>query len=184
MIYLLRHGQTDWNATRKLQGITDIPLNDNGRQMAIEAGEKYKDIDFTLCFCSPLVRAKETAELFLQGKNVPIIEDERFKEMHFGEYEGMDFLELEKNQTIYELFNEPEKYVAQNGTESFEELFARTSSAIKDIKKLYDIENNHILIVGHGAMCSGIICSCEGIQLSDFWTTLLKNCELYELKNA
>ena len=183
MIYLLRHGQTDWNAIKRLQGITDIPLNDNGRQMAIDAGEKYKDIDFAACFCSPLVRAKETAELFLQGKDVPIIEETRFREMCFGEYEGMEFKELGNNPTIQKLFNEPEQYVAQNGTETFEELFSRTTSAVENIKKLYDIKNNNVLIVGHGAMCSGIICSYEGIQLKDFWTTLLKNCELYELKN-
>lgn len=184
MIYLLRHGQTDWNLIKKLQGITDIPLNDNGRTMALEAGKKYADVLFSYCYTSPLSRAKETAELFLKDKNVPIEEDERLREMCFGKYEGVEFSDLDENHLIRKLFNKPEEYVAEVGMESFEELFERTSSMIKDIKNRHDIKKNNVLIVGHGAMCSGIICSCKGIQLKDFWTTLLKNCELYELENC
>ena len=65
MLYIIRHGKTDWNELHKLQGRTDIPLNENGRQMAREAGQRYKEVHFDICFCSPLVRAKETAELLL-----------------------------------------------------------------------------------------------------------------------
>ncbi|MCR4674821.1 MAG: histidine phosphatase family protein [Lachnospiraceae bacterium] len=182
MIYLLRHGQTDWNIRHKLQGVTDIPLNEKGRQMAIEAGKKYKDKEFVCCYSSPLIRAKETAKLFLEGKNIPIIEDDRLKEMCFGEYEGVENALEDENNPVYTLFNKPEIFTPQNGMESFEELFQRTSSMVEEIKKTYDIEKNNVLIVGHGAMCSGIICSYERVQLKDFWSTLLKNCELYELK--
>ncbi|MCR5545067.1 MAG: histidine phosphatase family protein [Lachnospiraceae bacterium] len=182
MIYLLRHGQTDWNIIHKLQGVTDIPLNDTGRQMAIDAGEKYKEVDFSCCYCSPLMRAKETAELFLEHKNVPIIEDDRLKEMCFGEFEGVENADGDENIPVYKLFHEPEKFQPQKGMESFDELFSRTSSMVEEIKNNHDIEKNNVLIVGHGAMCSGIICTYERVQLKDFWTTLLKNCELYELK--
>ena len=88
MLYIMRHGKTEWNELHKLQGRTDIPLNEEGRQMAKIAGEKYKDINFDVCYCSPLVRAKETAKLVLEGRNVPIIYDERLREMSFGIYEG------------------------------------------------------------------------------------------------
>ena len=54
----MRHGKTDWNAKHKLQGRTDIPLNEEGIQMAEQAKEKYKDVNFDICYCSPLVRAK------------------------------------------------------------------------------------------------------------------------------
>nr|WP_330419241.1 histidine phosphatase family protein [Lachnospira eligens] len=64
MLYIMRHGKTDWNACHKLQGRTDIPLNDEGRMMAAEAGEKYADIHFDECYSSPLARAKETARFF------------------------------------------------------------------------------------------------------------------------
>ena len=62
MLYIMRHGKTDWNAKHKLQGHADIPLNEEGRQMAEKAGEEYDGPVFDVCYCSPLVRAKETAE--------------------------------------------------------------------------------------------------------------------------
>ena len=65
MLYIMRHGKTDWNAKHKLQGRTDIPLNEEGIQMAEQAKEKYKDVNFDICYCSPLVRAKQTAEIVL-----------------------------------------------------------------------------------------------------------------------
>ena len=68
MLYIMRHGKTDWNAKHKLQGRTDIPLNEEGIQMAEQAKEKYKDVNFDICYCSPLVRAKQTAEIILEGR--------------------------------------------------------------------------------------------------------------------
>ena len=59
MLYIMRHGRTDWNAAHKLQGCSDIPLNNEGRQMAEEAHKKYKDLKFDVCYCSPLIRARE-----------------------------------------------------------------------------------------------------------------------------
>lgn len=53
MLYIMRHGKTDWNAMRKLQGRTDIPLNEEGRQMAEHARTEYADIHFDICYCSP-----------------------------------------------------------------------------------------------------------------------------------
>ena len=90
MLYIIRHGKTDWNERHKIQGRTDIPLNDEGRAMAEEAREEYKDVNFDVVFCSPLVRAKETAEILLKGRNLPINIDDRLMEMSFGEYEGIE----------------------------------------------------------------------------------------------
>ena len=75
-LYIMRHGKTDWNEKHKIQGRTDIPLNDEGRKMAAAAAEEYKDIHFDICFCSPLIRAKETAQIFLSARNIPIIYDD------------------------------------------------------------------------------------------------------------
>ena len=88
----MRHGKTDWNLKYKLQGKTDIPLNEEGIKMAREAGERYKDINFDVCYCSPLIRAKETARLLLEGRDIPVIYDDRLMEMGFGEYEGTEYV--------------------------------------------------------------------------------------------
>ena len=88
MLYIMRHGKTEWNELRKLQGQTDIPLNEEGCLMAQAAHDKYINVHFDLCFSSPLKRAAQTAEILLNGRDVPIIADDRLKEMSFGEYEG------------------------------------------------------------------------------------------------
>ena len=90
MLYIMRHGKTDWNALHKLQGRKDIPLNEEGRMMARKAAEEYGNLHFDICYSSPLVRAKETAEIFFADKNVPIYIDERLQEMSFGIYEGIE----------------------------------------------------------------------------------------------
>ena len=56
---------------------THLPLNEEGIQMAEQAKEKYKDVNFDICYCSPLVRAKQTAEIVLEGRNIPIVYDDR-----------------------------------------------------------------------------------------------------------
>ena len=107
MLYIMRHGKTDWNACHKLQGRTDIPLNEEGRMMAAEAGEKYADIHFDECYSSPLARAKETAEIFLKGRGVPVYTDDRLVEMGFGIYEGIENSFAIKDCPINSLFKNP-----------------------------------------------------------------------------
>ena len=73
-LYIVRHGETDWNKARKIQGQSDIPLNAFGRHLARETAKGLADVHFDLCFTSPLSRAKETARIILEGRDVPIIE--------------------------------------------------------------------------------------------------------------
>ena len=86
MLYIMRHGKTEWNKKKKLQGRTDIPLCQEGIEMAEKAREEYKDVHLDICYCSPLIRARKTAGILLEGRNVPIVTDDRLKEMCFGEY--------------------------------------------------------------------------------------------------
>lgn len=78
--------------------------------MAYDAAEKYKDIDFDICYCSPLKRAQETARIFLADRNpaVEIITDNRLHEMCFGDYEGVKNIRQKPECPVYLLFEEPE----------------------------------------------------------------------------
>ena len=70
-IYIIRHGETDWNAQRKLQGQADVPLNEKGRRLAALTAEAMKDISFAEAYSSPLVRAMETAKTILGSRDIP-----------------------------------------------------------------------------------------------------------------
>jgi probable phosphoglycerate mutase len=178
----MRHGKTDWNAQNKLQGRTDIPLNDEGRRMAAEAGKKYADIHFDVCYCSPLVRAKETAEIVLKGRNVPIITDDRLIEMSFGIYEGIDNIYQAVDSPINVLFQQPEKYTASVGNaESLDELYQRTGSFLHEVIEPQVRQGKDILIMGHGAMNSSIVCQVRKMPREEFWSAGIENCKLMRL---
>ena len=87
-IYLIRHGETDWNLEQRLQGATDIPLNENGLELARETAQGLKEVPFDLIYTSPLKRAKQTAEILRGERDIPLIEEPRIREICFGIYEG------------------------------------------------------------------------------------------------
>ena len=92
-MYIIRHGQTPWNARKCLQGRSDVDLNENGIYLAELTGKALRDVTFDMAFTSPLIRAKHTAQCILAGRKVPIIEDERLIEISFGIYEGCCYAE-------------------------------------------------------------------------------------------
>lgn len=182
MLYVIRHGKTDWNRQRKMQGKTDIPLNEEGRVMAEDAHERYKNVHFDICYCSPLARARETAEILLQGRQVPIIFDDRLEEMGFGVAEG-ESADQSEGEPIYNFFKHPERYGLElpEGAESFHDLFARTGEFLREVALPQVEAGKDVLIVGHGAMNSSIVCQVWGLPLEEFWSAGIENCVLKRL---
>lgn len=90
-IYLVRHGETNWNAEKRMQGQTDIPLNDKGEQQATLCGAALKPEDYDVVISSQLQRAKRTAEIINQYLGLPFEVMEDFAERHFGDAEGLTF---------------------------------------------------------------------------------------------
>ena len=182
MLYIIRHGRTDWNDRHKLQGRTDVPLNGEGRRMAEAAREEYRDVHFDICFCSPLIRARETAEILLRGRNVPILTDDRLLEMSFGSYEGLENSFDIPDCPVNVLFFSPEQYVSPpGGAESLDDLFARTGSFLKERVDPLLKEEKDVLIVGHGAMNSSIVCQVRNLPRAKFWNAGIENCRLMRL---
>ena len=181
MLYIMRHGKTEWNKMEKLQGSADIPLNEEGIEAAKAAHDKYTDIKFDVCYCSPLVRAKKTAELFLEGTGTPIIIDDRLKEMSFGEFEGTMGYFNNPECPINNLFVDPVNYVPQGGAESFEHMDERTLSFLNEIAFPLNEEGKNVLIVCHGALGCSVIAHIKKTPLANFWDNLMKNCELVQL---
>ena len=183
MLYIIRHGKTDWNDRHKLQGRTDVPLNAEGRQMAEAAREEYRDVHFDICFCSPLIRARETADILLRGRDIPVIIDNRLAEMSFGTYEGLENSFQIPDCPINVLFHAPENYTSPpGGAESLEELFARTGAFLRERVDPLLTEGKDVLIVGHGAMNSSIVSQVRQLPRAQFWSAGIENCKLMKLE--
>lgn len=179
-LYIMRHGQTDWNIDFKLQGQTDIPLNENGKKMAEMARMNNPINNIDICFCSPLVRAKETADIYLKNQNTLIEYDDRLKEFAFGVNEGTKKPFI-PGSSLDILFKTPEKYIPDNGAESLESLYLRTGEFLEE--KVYPLINSgkNILIVGHGAMNCAIIGRIKNTNIKNFWDNLTDNCVITKL---
>ena len=134
-LYLVRHGITDWNARKKIQGQVDIPLNETGRDLARKTAEGLKDVPFDLCMTSPLCRAKETARIILGSRNVNILDEPRLMEMAFGDYEGKCCSRegWELPEGFHKFFDDPAGYEPPRGGESFADVKKRTGAFLADL---------------------------------------------------
>ena len=140
MIYLIRHGQTDWNVERKIQGQTDIPLNINGKQQAKEAAEEIANLKIDKIISSDLSRAKETAEIINKKVGAEITYDKRLREVNYGDFEGIQIDKFTDKDWV--IFNEtPEKIKG----ESRQQVYDRVKSFIDEIK-----DDENVLVVTHG----------------------------------
>ena len=129
-IYLVRHGETDWNNEKRLQGWADISLNAKGVKEAEEVAEKLKDVHFDDAFCSDLERAEVTAETILKGRDMEVQMDPRLRELGFGPHEGTLYnnARTDESQPLHELFVHPDKYVPEFGGEPLNYLSARAEA--------------------------------------------------------
>ena len=100
-LFLLRHGETDWNKEWRLQGFSDIPLNEKGIEQAKEAALGVKNIKFDAVYASPLDRAVTTASIIGNVPRESIICDERILEADFGPFEGKPYHTLGPKMTLY-----------------------------------------------------------------------------------
>lgn len=172
-LYLIRHGETDYNKQKRNQGQIDIPLNDYGRELAVKTRAGLADIPFSLCLSSPLVRARETAELILAGRDVPIMTDQRIIEVSFGEYEGRcwnpEAWDERMPREFQCFFDEPGKYQAPVDGESLEALKERTGHFLRDICHRKDYADYTILVSTHGAALAGILANIKNLPVERFW---------------
>lgn len=177
-IYLFRHGETDWNKARRLQGQSDIPLNEFGRELAVKTAEALKGVRFDAAFSSPLCRAAETAQIILGDRDIPLVLDNHLKEINFGEGEGVEFAIAKKDPAhpLYPFFHMPERYIPPAGAESLQDVMARGREFLKE--RLLPLEGKcqNVLIVAHGAFIRSLVNPVAGIPMEDFWHIGLANC--------
>lgn len=179
-IYMIRHGETDWNIVKRLQGRSDIPLNEEGRRLARVTAKALEEVPFARIYTSPLLRAKETAQIIKGNRNIPFIEEERLQEISFGIYEG--FYCAEEHYTIpapdfINFFKKPESYIAPEGAEAIETLCKRTTDFLQELVHTTEYQNENILLSTHGAALRGLLSTINMSSTAEFWKGgVHKNC--------
>ena len=173
-IYLVRHGETDWNQAGLLQGQTDIDLNAQGFAQAEEAAERLREVPFEIAFCSPLIRARHTAETIVGDRKIPLTTDERLRELNFGPWEGVDIRTIKDENS--QPFTNPGSYIPPEGAESFAQLYARSGEFVEQV--LLPLEGTYetVLVVAHGGVNRSILNPVLQIPVSDFWRVHMGNC--------
>lgn len=171
-ILLTRHGQTEWNFLKKVQGKADIKLNEKGIEQAKDVKCKLKNEQIDLILCSPLIRAVETANIINGDRNIPILIDEMLSERDFGEFEGMPTTDFD-----YEAFWSYKQNIQYNKAENIKEFFQKVYGFLDDIYLKY--KDKRILLVAHGGISIPVHCYFNGIPDKDTLLGLaLRNCEV------
>ena len=170
-IYILRHGETDFNVQHRLQGQINSNLTEVGLKQCIEAKNLLKDISIDLIISSPLDRTKVLAEIINEGKKIPVIYDDRLMERSYGNLEGLSSTEF----NIHDLWDIDINY-SKNNVESINDFLLRVSNFLDDCKDKYSDKN--ILLVTHSGNSIAANCYYNGIPENKNLLPLgLNNCE-------
>ncbi|CAN5378215.1 histidine phosphatase family protein [soil metagenome] len=146
LVYLARHGETEWSLTGQHTGLSDIALTRNGEQQALKLGKRLAGLEFAKVYSSPLQRAKHTCELAGFGAQVELLDN--LSEWHYGAYEGITTKDILKDRPDFKPFRDgfPEG-------EAVEEIGARAELVVELIKSIQSKnQTSNILIFSHGHM--------------------------------
>lgn len=175
-IYVVRHGQTDWNVQEIIQGTKDIPLNDTGRKQAHEVSETLKNVKFDKIISSPLKRAYETAEIVNGGK-IKIQIDDRLIERKYGQLEGESQYALSKFNCTPDMLWDYKLNYDKYEIEPINDLLKRVKDLLDELIAQNDYEN--ILLATHNITSIAIKYYFEGKSNKDKFMLIdgMKNCE-------
>lgn len=160
-VYVVRHGETDWNIVGRIQGHTDIPLNDLGLQQAHMLKEKLKGIEFSGAFSSNLSRAHTTAEILLEKRQLPISVSPALRERSFASWEGQLFKDFEawchKEKPVIS-FSSIQHYLSHkvhDNIESIAETYQRVCGYV--LSQIQNYYGSKVLVVTHGGVMRAIL---------------------------
>ena len=189
LIYIVRHGLTEWNKLKKLQGAADVPLAKEGILLAEKTGEALKDVKFDICFTSPLSRARQTAECVLGDRNVPIIPDKRIQEINFGDLEGGCVRDAEGNYIdpqVEMFFRDPVNFKRPENGEDIFDVIARTKDFWEEKTSDPSLTDKTVLVASHGCAVRALLQNIYH-DPENFWHGCVPpNCcvNLVEVKNG
>lgn len=162
-LYLVRHGETEWNKEGRYYGHKDVGLSEEGFRQAKNLGEYMKKVSFDKVISSPLRRALDTAR---ELTNHPILTDKRLMEQNFGFFEGKTYKELmmEFPKELKEWNENHEAYCLPEG-ESFLDVRSRVESFLMDLSE----EEGKVLIVAHKGTFGHMLAAMMNLPPSGYW---------------
>ncbi len=181
-LYLIRHGETEWNKTGRYQGSTDVELSALGLQQAEKTKDYFQSIPLDGVIASPLQRARITAQGIADTHHLPLELVPALQELCFGDWEGKTFGEID---TLWpgmmdEMYHHPDKLRLPHG-ESFLDCQKRTMAFIHELLQRGD--NKIYAIVSHGAALRTIICAMIDIPLARSWNMGLSNASITTIRH-
>lgn len=172
-IYLTRHGETEWNEKKLIQGHTDIPLNTKGKEQAKLLGKQLKDINFDVVFSSDLLRAANSAEIIIKEKEMTVIKIKSLRERFFGRFEGKSLDEMRKAfGEVMLVTKEKQKKLKIYDVENDEEIITRLIPFMKKTAKQYI--GKKILMVTHGGLLRAFL-SYVNYEVPEYSDRPMKN---------
>ncbi|MGI8387418.1 histidine phosphatase family protein [Robertmurraya sp. P23] len=151
-LYFVRHGETQYNIEKRMQGFCDSPLTERGIAQAKSVGMGLDDIEFTAVYTSESQRVIDTAKYAVGHRNLPTMTDPRLKEMNFGALESLVESEITERygNILEQLFTLNDLNMAAPEGESYSQLYTRTTSVVKEIIDKHKNEGGNILVFSHG----------------------------------
>lgn len=146
---IIRHGETDWNAQRRIQGQIDIPLNDTGRLQAQAAAQGLADLPFAAIYSSDLQRAHDTATAAAELLKLPVQLEVGLRERHYGEFQGLTQEEIKARADYERYINRDTRFAFGDG-ESLAGFAERIKNTLNDLAQRHVGEN--VLVFAHGGV--------------------------------
>lgn len=179
--FLVRHGETEWNAQGRIQGQSDPSLNAAGERQARRLGLRLASVPFAESRCSDLRRCSETAAGILLGRNdVRLKEMPELREKNFGAWEGLTFREVETGYPdLYRHWlTARDPSLAPPGGESDLQLYSRAQTVVDRLRETRTGSSGNLLVVTHGGMLRALIACLLGLQTQKMWTFRFANAGL------
>jgi alpha-ribazole phosphatase len=183
-LYLVRHGQTAWNASRRYMGQYDEPLDATGLAQAAAVARRLKRQPFDAIYSSDLQRAWQTAARIAAGRPLEPQPEPRLREMNFGAWQGLTYAEIEqRDPQALAAWQQDPLLQAPPGGETLGELAGRVRELPGELRLAHS--GQEVLLVAHGGPLRTLICLLLGLPAADYWRVNLDNCsisvlELYE----
>ena len=181
-LLLARHGQSTWNAERRFQGATDIALSALGRAQAAALGQALAGYRVSAAYVSPYRRARETAEIALLDKPVPLSAMDELRELSLGDWEGCTVEEVRgrEGDPYRAWLLAPHDCPPPNG-EPLDAVYRRVQSAVERIRAAHR-DDEDVLVVAHGGVISVYACVLLGCSFNSLWRLRVDNASLTVVK--